>query len=316
MKSILIIVLLTIVLLNPSAVKAAGSGDYKLMENQVTLTPYSDGTTDITYHQKWQVISGHRESIKVGLPNNDYQILSDKNSGDIKSIEPANGDGWSGVEVRLSKDFQAGESFRFGFTVKQIKLFWADENNYHLDFTPGWYDSAETDKLILKVKFFAKMETIVANPKADKTIEDEMIWEKKLDKGEKFEIKIDIPKNLFPKAIDEKNLQTAPQDVLKIFLIIIAIIVILIILMIIIDRLSSGGYSGGGIFFGDDGIMTGIAEALSSGGGGGFGGGGSSCAGGCACACACACAGGGSGCERHMTHLCPLCEHLIKKEGD
>lgn len=313
MKRITIFILLIATFFYFPTVRAAGSGDYKLIENQVTLVPYSDGTTDIVYHQKWQVISGHRSSIKVGLPNNDYE-LQDKNNGDIKSIVKANGDGWSGVEAQLSRDFQAGESFQFGFTVKQIKLFWADENNYHLDFTPGWYDNAETEKLVLTVKFFAKMETIIANPKPDKTTGNEMVWEKKLHKAEQWEIKIDIPKNLFPTPIDQKNLQSSTADIVKIIVIIIIIIAIIIILMIIIDYgTRRGGYSGGGIFFGDDGIVTAIADGLSSGGGGGFGGGGSSCAGGCACACACACAGGGSGCERHMTHLCPLCEHLIKK---
>ena len=314
MKKTTIFALLFLFLL-AGTLSAGDTGTYTIQEYQVKLTPKSDGMAEISYRLKWHVDSGHIPWITVGTPNEDYNILQDKNTGNIKTIKPANSGNWSGVRIDLDKDYRPGETFEVGFTILENRLLSADKDNYKLDFTPGWYDNAKTELLEIEVFFFAKIETVKAKPAANRTEGQSMFWlTSNLGKGKKFEISVTIPKKLFPKEISKDNLKK-DMTVTCVIIVIIVIVVVLIIIFLIGLASDDGGYGGGGYVFGAFGRGLGsVAEALSSGGGGGFGGRSGGCAG-CGCACACACAGGGgAGCDRKATSRCPLCKDCQKKD--
>jgi len=200
--------------------------------------------------------------------------------------------------------------------VVQRKLFYADKDNYKMDFKPGWYDNAETGKLRIEVFFFAKMDTVKAEPKPTATEGQTMAWEKtNLRKGEKFSITVSFPKKVFPKEIDSSELQFV-MPCWGWALIIIAVILVILLIAWLASQSDGDGYGGGGGIFGGGGGGGG-GGGIFSGGGGGFGGRSSSCACACvSCACACACAGGGgAGCSRKTTRRCPLCRDCGRKDS-
>ena len=194
MKRIIIFFGLCCLVLAAKVAFAGDTGTYKIADYKVKLTPKSDGKVEIEYYQKWEVTGGHIPWITVGLPNDNFEIVKDKSKGAIKSIKVDSSGSWSGVRIDLDKDYKPGQLFEVWFAVSQRRLFYADKDNYKLDFTPGWYDNAETGHLSIEVFFFAKLETIKADPKADKTEGQSLIWERtNLGKGRKFNISVSFP---------------------------------------------------------------------------------------------------------------------------
>jgi hypothetical protein len=294
------------------------TGTYRILNYRVGLTPHSDGTVAIDYYQKWLVTGGDIPWITVGTPNGNYTITG--SGGAVSGAEDASESGWSGLRIDLDRDYRPNETFDVSVSIVQKGLFYAEGQTYKLDFTPGWYDRAATDTLRVSVKFFASMDSVVADPQPSLVSGDEMVWgDYSLGQGEHFTIHVAFPVGSFPGGIAAGNLKGASgaSGAAKgvIAFIVIGFIVFMVILILLSNR---GRYSGGGIFFG--GMPGGRAGGGRSGGGrsgsggGGFGGASMSCACACvSCACACACAGGGgAGCSRKLEHTCPVCG---KKRG-
>jgi len=299
---------------------SADTGTYRIQQYRVHLTPHSDGKVDIAYYQKWLVTGGHIPWVAVGLPNDNFEITTSGKA--VKDIRSANEGGWSGVRIDLDRDYQPGQTFEISFSVSQNKLFYAEGDNYKLDFTPGWYDQAAIDSLEIAVKSFTKPETVTADPPPTATSEDELSWVRSgLREGERFSISISFPQAALSNAMPEDSLRGAGESASApssgessgdVAVSIIVGLLILALVIFIIYQSLRGGYSGGGIFYGGGrGSGGGGGSGRSTGGGGGFGGSGFSCVCACACvgcACACACAGGGgAGCSRKVRHLCPAC---------
>jgi hypothetical protein len=299
----------------------ADTGTYKILDYIVKLTPKSDGTVEIGYYQKWLVTGGHIPWITVGTANGNFQIIGGKNKGAVAGIRSDNYNNWYGVRIDLDKDYKAGDTFEIAFTIIQNQLFYADKENYRLDFTPGWYDRAQTDHLRVEVFSFAKLDTIKASPELTRTEGQSIIWEKyNLGQGGKFRITVSFPRVLFTKAIPQRAIvRESTSRIVPLLVVIIFVLGIVIIMRIVFGRRRSRQYGRGGTIShgglrtggargagGTGGILSGIFSA----GGGGFGGRSFSCACACAgCACACACAGGGAaGCQRKISHRCPLCK--------
>jgi hypothetical protein len=296
------------------AFEGGDTGTYRILDYKVSLTPHTDGTVGIDYYQKWQVTDGHIPWMTVGVSGSDYSI-----AGWSKAAKGAAPSG-EYVRIDLDRDYQAGQSFEIAFSISQNRLFYADEANYHLDFTPGWYDRAEIDNLEIRIKPFAKISDITSNPAPSSQTEEELVWTKQsLSPGEQFKVSISFPKTAAPTPIPAENVgnPSGNNNVSDTEYGVIGILIILLVIVVIIVAIASkfgsgGGYSGGSIWFGglgSGGSSGGSHSGRSSSGGGGFGGSGYSCACACvSCACACACAGGGgAGCSRKQEHTCPAC---------
>jgi len=311
--------LIAAVLLGAAVVGArADTGTYRILDYRVTLTPHSNGKVDIAYYQKWRVSGGHIPWIAVGVANQNIGAL--QCGLNARAIENSASGSWSGVRLDLDRDYGPGEVFQVSFSLVQNKLFYADEKNYRLDFTPGWYDQAVTDHLELRVRYFAKPEVIKAAPQPTSQTKDELIWAKTgLAQGQRFSISVTFPKNAYPRAIPTENLQgeayQGPPPAFVLF--VVGGVIVLIIVAGLLYLSGRGGYTGGGIFYGgrrSGGGGGGGLGGIFTGGGGGFGGAGISCACACvSCACACACAGGGgAGCSRKSYHACRQCQQQAK----
>ncbi len=292
---------------------AGDTGTYRISSYGVDLTPRSDGSVAVQYYQRWLVTGGHIPWITVGTANGDFQIAG--SGGAVAGIRSAGQGGWSGVRLDLDRDYGPGESFDVAFSIVQKGLFYADKESYRLDFTPGWYDRAPTETLRVGVTFFARIETVAADPPPTFVSGDEMVWiAYGLAPGERFTVRLSFPVASFPAGIAAENLRGASRLGGSKAFIVVALVIFAVILIIVLAALRSGGkrYSGGRIFYG--GIPGGVrggrsGGGRSAGGGGGFGGASMSCACACvSCACACACAGGGgAGCSKKTEHVCPAC---------
>jgi hypothetical protein len=281
------------------------TGTYTILDYKVELTPRSDGKVEMVYYQKWAVTGGHIPWITIGAANSNFVIEQSRNKGNIRKISPNNSTNWQGVKIDLDKNYKPGETFEVGYTLIQTKLFYADKENYKLDFTPGWYDRAVTENLTIVIHLFAKIEQVKTKPNPTKIEGQDITWKTRLNKGQKFSVSISFAKKLMP------NVKTSEikkgVSAIAIFLIILVVILVILLIAFLASGvdLGDGGYSGGGSVF-----SGGSSGGRSGGGGGGYGGRSSSCACACvSCACACACAGGGgAGCTKKISHTCPICK--------
>lgn len=306
MKKHLIFFCLIFLMLWSGVAKAGDTGTYRILDYQVSLTPRSDGIVEIDYYQKWEVTGGHIPWITVGLPNDNFNIVSYNHAAE--EVKAANESGWSGMRLELGKDYQPGEIFEVSVKIQQNNLFYADEENYKMDFTPGWYDRAFTDRLIVSIKFFAKIETVKTESVPSRLEDEKMVWEKNgLGKGERFSVSVAFPKKLFPAELSKDNLKKDGASGKVVVVIVVVFIIVIVAVLLVLSSsggYGGGGYSGGGVYYGGSGGSGSRSGGVS--GSGGFGGRSSSCACACvSCACACACAGGGgAGCDRKLKHNC------------
>ena len=306
-----------------SIISRADTGTYTILDYSVKLTPHSDGTVEIEYYQKWLVTGGHIPWITIGTANSNYRIDQSKNKGNIRSINAYNSSGWSGVRIDLDKDYLPDETFEVRFALIQSKLFYADKENYKLDFTPGWYDNAITERLMISIYLFAPIESVKIYPESTRIEDQEVIWEKhNIAKGGKYTVSISFPKTYMPLVQSDtlkvkEKLSTKILGRLK-FLIVLIPLAFMILLALIINvvKATMRGIKYDkkrGLYFSASSFKSALK---SSSGGGGFGGRSSSCACACvSCACACACAGGGgAGCSKKINHSCPVCSNYKGKK--
>ncbi len=324
-RKILSIFLFLLFFWSLSIITRADTGTYTILDYSVRLTPHSDGTVEIEYYQKWLVTGGHIPWITVGTANRNYEINYTKIRRNVHSIHQYNSSDWSGVKINLDKDYQPNETFEVGFTLIQSKLFYADKENYKLDFTPGWYDNAITDRLMISIYLFAPIDSVKAYPESMRIEGQEVIWEKhNLGKGGKYAVSISFPKTYMPQIKEDalgpkwwrRKLSEVPETVKALaaffgfFLLIIGFVIFINAIAATVKGIKYSKKRG--IYFA--GFKWPSSSGRSSGGGGGFGGRSSSCACACvSCACACACAGGGgAGCSKKTSHSCPVCSEVKK----
>jgi hypothetical protein len=255
------------------------------------------------------VTGGHIPWITVGLPNGGYTILRGRTGGNVKRIAPANTASWMGVRLDLDEDYQPNETFEIRFAVMQHVLLYRKGDECILDFTPGWYDRAETYALTIELAFFASLEQAKAAPKPTRVDGQSMIWERAhLAEGKRVRITVRFPGGLFAEGVrlhrpPKPGLSRVSKGVLTLIIVVGFGVIALVIAFLVRAGASGGRYGGGGSVF--------------LGGSHYYGGGGcvASCACACAgCACACACAGGGAaGCDRKLTRTCPLCRRCERQ---
>lgn len=313
-KEIYFILIFASLIIGLSLSAFADTGTYKILDYRVKLIPHSDGIVEIEYYQKWLVTGGHIPWITVGTANSGFQIDQSKNQGNIRSVSPWNSSYWKGVRIDLDKDYLPNETFEVGFSITQSHLFYVDKDNFKLDFTPGWYGNAITERLVVIVHIFAPIEQVTFYPEATKIEGQEIIWEKlNLAKNEQFPVSISFPKTYFPQASNKAfKSGRSPTRILISTVIswLFILFVFAVVIYAIVKVVQASRYGRGGrIYAAGSGGASAGRSGRSTGGGGGFGGRSSSCACACvSCACACACAGGGgAGCSKKINHTCPIC---------
>jgi hypothetical protein len=180
----------------------ADTGTYRILDYVTTLEPQSDGAVRITYEQKWQVLSGNIPWITVGLANSSFAV--EDWGGAAARVYASNSGGWSGVRVDLDRTYLAGATFNVRFTVLQNKLLerLTAEKKWRVDFVPGWYDQAVTDRLQVKLISPVSLDSFaVVNPAPASSANKVITWEKTdLGPGARFPVKVESQDGSFLSA--------------------------------------------------------------------------------------------------------------------
>ena len=135
--------LLAVALFCPAA-SAANLDEIEKYFITVRLQP--DGSADIDYDIHWKVLdsttAGPLEWVKVGVPNNNIEPVS--HSDTISDLYYWS-EGGSYVRLDLDRRYYAGETVRLEFTLHVTHLYELyDDGSVNFEFTPGWFDEAET----------------------------------------------------------------------------------------------------------------------------------------------------------------------------
>lgn len=262
----------------------------EIKDYRVYVFPREDGSLDITYEYEWKVLSDSKEGplkwVRLGVANPNYEVvgyggaIESRRVQRRKTSEPM-------IELNLKREYKAGETVEFWFTLHQEKMLCSgtdEQGNPFYDFTPGWFDE-------IKVKHYTfswvQSEAIVSH-NADRREDMFLIWEGSLKKGGSRQMKVTYDMAGFdnPELVQWQEYRNGVEGGSSVEG--STVMLILIFTGIFAYSFSWGSdrenYSRGRGYHGYHG--------------GRGGGGGCACA--CAgCACACACAGGGrAGCSK------------------
>lgn len=332
--ALLLALSLVLALASPAAL-AAGNLD-EITRYDVTVSLRDDGSADLMFDIDWKVLDssseGPLEWVKIGVPNLNIDELT-AYSDAIDSMEPYP-DGGTYVRLDLDKRYYEGETVNLAFSLHCTHLYEIDQNGIiNYQFTPGWFDAAETKNFSLtwQQSMPDGRYRAESNGATVELIDDGQqvsVSLPRLAEGQTVTLVAQYPgEGSFPAPLDPEmtrsnansHSQNADEvDLGRIF----TVLLFTILFIAIICRRFSGDYWLGGFggWFGGHHHHHhgpgGPGGPVGGGGGGGsfggFGGGesrgsgagrrsssGSSCACACvSCACACACAGGGrAGCS-------------------
>jgi len=215
---------------------AADTGTYRLSNYAITLEPQSDGRVKITCEQQWVVLTGHIPWITVGLPNDKYEITDF--SGNAAAVTAANSGSWTGVNIDLDRDYQAGDTFAIKFSVLQSNLLerLVSQNEWRINYTPGWYDRAQIDRLQIVLSSPADVQTYsLVSPSPNNASGGLLTWEQtNLSPGDRFNIKVECQDGSFLTAAAPVTTGTSQSvGTGKISPIIVIAIIVLIALVVI-----------------------------------------------------------------------------------
>lgn len=195
-----------IVLLLASAPVDADTGTYRINDYIVTLEPQNDGRVLMTYEQEWEVLSGNIPWITVGLPNRNFEIRGF--SGDVSNVKDGSGGGFYGVELDLDRTYLAGETFNVKFTVLQGHILERDTDKgvWRIDYTPGWYDRAETGHLQINLISPVAYETYVTTNPPPLVNGNVITWERfNLNPGARLTVRVESTDGTFLTAEEPKT---------------------------------------------------------------------------------------------------------------
>jgi hypothetical protein len=172
----------------PVPTYAADTGTYEILNYTVELTPSSDGSVNMTYHQEWLCTGGHIPWVTVGTANSNFDIIS--SGGNVESAREDSSGGWHGVYLTLDKDYTSGEKFVISFSIVQRNLLerLPDEGKWRIDFTPGWYDNCVTDNLTITLNSPVPVGSYSFTPQPAQAIDNITTWQTSLAGGDRFNV--------------------------------------------------------------------------------------------------------------------------------
>ena len=169
----------------------ADTGTYEILNYVVELTPSSDGSVSMTYHQEWLCTGGHIPWVTVGTANSNFDITN--TGGNVESARDNSSGGWQGVYLTLDKDYTSGEKFTISFSIVQRDLLerLTNEGKWRIDFTPGWYDNCVTDNLTITLNSPVSVSTYSFAPQPAQVIDNIVTWQTSLDRGDRFHVRME-----------------------------------------------------------------------------------------------------------------------------
>ncbi len=273
-------------------------------EYNITVDPRSNGSLDIVYNIKWQVLDsdseGPLEWVKIGIPNSSVDAIKAL-SKNIKSAKYYKDNG-EFIRIDFKKSYLKDEEVEFSFSIHQDYMYKIEGDKCVYEFTPGWFEDIE----VKKINILWNSRNVLTSSSKNTNSDNYLVWTSSLKKGKKLTAKITYLKNAFnidySKQVDNAPTSSTVQFMKNsnYYLKMIKIIVILIVIVYVASFfLGLGYYSHSGYGYRNDsyGHYHHYHHRNSSPPSWHSSSYHSSCVSSCACACACA-GGGRAGCSK------------------
>ena len=273
----------------------------KIHEYTIKVDPNKDGTLNINYYIKWEVLEegdGGVDFITVGVANRFVENIKGL-TNNIKKIHYSSENG-STVQIDFKNTYHKGDIFTVSFSIRQKRIFTLNNNQVEYSFKPGWFEEIQVEKLTL---YWNKDGVVKTN--ATEESGNYYKWTESLDYNETIKTNLVYDKSYF-ETLNPKEDYSDQTENPVVYIIFIGILAAFIVFIIVINNITADkyqscrGFSGHihhhHFYFGrHQGYRRSGKVIVKPSGTSGSGVHGS----GCACACACACAGGGrAGCSR------------------
>ena len=263
----------------------------RINEYTITVDPRSNGTLDMTYHLKWEVLDskteGPLEWIKIGIPNANVSGIT-AISNNIKKISyyQDNGDY---IRIDFKQSYEQGSIIDIDFKFNQSYMYTLSSGYCNYKFIPGWFSDIYVKNLTIK---WNADNISTYSPKA-KASHGYYVWSTSLSKGRKYTIDISYPEGTFKTSKSmqasnatitsyyNNNTSTLPSSIIFLF--------VITFIISILSSFSGRGYSSRRGWGYSSYNSWNRRDSWSSSS--------SSCVSSCACACACA-GGGRAGCSK------------------
>jgi Zn-finger nucleic acid-binding protein len=174
----------------------ADTGTYVIESQRTDLTVQTNRDVYIEYNVKFRVTGGNIPYVTIGLPTSDFEVIN--YGGSAISASPKNSYGWSGVYIELDKTYFSGDSFTFNFKVNQKNFVNKYGENASIQFTPTWWDNAQTEKLTIAVWMPPEIKDVKTDSEPTRYENNSVVWEwDNVGRGVKKTVGVIMPLNVF-----------------------------------------------------------------------------------------------------------------------
>lgn len=261
----------------------------------ITVDPRLDGTLDISYNIKWEVLDSTSEGpltwVKIGIPNSHVDSIR-ATSSNIKSIRYYS-DGGDYVRIDFTKEYNAGEIVDFGFSLHQSYMYTLSGSKCVYNFTPGWFGTLK----VKNIDVYWNSDKVLSSTSKKTNSDNYLVWSGSLGKGGKLKTQVTYDINTFNvdtnKQYQETSTTRNSSSSVDSMVILLYIIIFISVFASLLTPFAGYGYRRhGGYGYRSYGHRHSYDRSIRSS---------SSYRSSCvsSCACACACAGGGrAGCSK------------------
>lgn len=239
-------VVLIMVLISPMFTSTVQAKDLDYIhEYTITADVQEDGKVKMKYHIEWEVLDskseGPLEWVKIGIANKQVTEIRGL-TNNIRKIKYYS-DGGSYIRIDFDRKYIAGEIVTFEFEILQDYIYQMNmykEGETVYEFTPGWFDDINVKKLTLKWNN-EKIESY--SPAGLVGSDGYVTWEKKLNKGNKFNVQITYLNSAFDfdigKSLEEFSESSDTFIAVIIYALILGISILFTVFGSFINRYSS-----------------------------------------------------------------------------
>jgi len=256
--------LFIIILANPAL---ADTGTYIIESQRTDLTIQTNRDVYIEYNVKFRVTGGNIPWVTIGLPTSDFEIIN--YGGSATSVTAKNSYGWSGVYIELDKTYFSGDSFIFNFKVNQRNFINKYGENASIQFTPTWWDNAQTEKLTIAIWMPPEIKEVKTASEPTRYENNSVVWEwDNVGRGVKNTVGVIMPLDVFTGMENAQSMQPADsglgtssigQDfggILNITSILPVVFILIFLGFMFIKFMGSGDYESPSFHVGGDSNFT------------------------------------------------------------
>ena len=122
----------------------------KIHKYTITVDPNDDGTLDMVYYLKWEVLQegdGGVDFITIGVANRFVEDIVGL-TNNIDKIKYSSEDGAT-IRIDFKRTYHKGDIFEVEFSFRQKRFFSINNNKVEYSFNPGWFNEIQVDNIVV-----------------------------------------------------------------------------------------------------------------------------------------------------------------------